>query len=109
MSGRYLKMAYRLALIAVVTFGFVGYKGQACAEEQIKLVAAHVLAPAHHYQAGFEKMREIIEKKTDGKITMEIFHSAALGEEEEEIEALQMGTIDITTVSAAPLTGFVKE
>lgn len=109
MSGKYLKVVCGLALIVLATFSFVGYKGQACAEAQIKIVAAHVLAPTHHYQAGFEKMKEIIERKTDGKITMEIYHSAALGEEEEEIEALQMGTIDITTVSAAPLTGFVKE
>jgi len=77
--------------------------------EKIKLVAAHVLAPSHHYQAGFEKMKEIVEAKTNGQIEIEIHPSATLGEEEEEIEGLQMGTIDLSTVSAAPMTAFVNE
>ena len=77
--------------------------------EKIKLIAAHVLAPSHPYQAGFEKMAEIVKAKTNGQIEIEIHANAELGEEEQTIEGLQMGTIDITTVSAAALTGFVKE
>ena len=77
--------------------------------EPMKLIASHVLGPTHPYQPGFELMAEIVKERTNGQIEIEIFHSATLAEEEESIEALQMGTIDITTVSAAPMTGFVKE
>jgi len=77
--------------------------------EKIKLVAAHVLAPGHPYQAGFEKLAEIVKEKTNGQVEIEIHHSAALGEEEQMIESLQMGTIDFSTISAAPMTAFVKE
>lgn len=77
--------------------------------EKITLIAAHVLAPSHHYQAGFEKMNEIMKEKSNGQMELRIHPSAELGEEEEEIESLQMGTIDLSTVSAAPMTGFVKE
>jgi TRAP-type transport system periplasmic protein len=88
-----------------------GSSGSAPAEQpkKLKLVAAHVLAPTHHYQAAFEKMNEVLKEKTKGQIELVINHSAILGEEEEEIEGLQMGTINLATVSAAPLTGFVKE
>lgn len=74
-----------------------------------ELIASHVLGPDHHYQYAFEVMRDIIEVRTDGEITMTIHHSASLYEEEEALEALQAGVIDITTVSAAPMTGFVSE
>ncbi len=77
--------------------------------EPIKLVASHVLGPTHPYQPGFELMAEIVNERSNGQMEIEIFHSASLAEEGDAIEALQMGTIDITTVSAAPMTGFVKE
>jgi TRAP-type transport system periplasmic protein len=83
--------------------------GSVIARESMTLTVSHVLAPTNPYQFGFERMAEIVEEKTNGEIKFNIFHSASLAEEEQAIEALQMGTIDITTVSAAPLTAFVKE
>ncbi len=77
--------------------------------EAMELTASHVLGPDHQYHYAFEVMRDIIEEETDGEITMEIHHSASLYEEEEALEAVQAGTIDLTTVSAAPVTGFVSE
>lgn len=74
-----------------------------------ELVFSHVLPPEHPYQAACEKMKEIVEEKTNGEITITIHASASLAEEPEAVEGLKMGTIGLTTVSAAPLTGFVKE
>jgi len=106
-----------LVLIVMLVVVFAGCGGsdqkaenkEDAKPEKITLVAAHVLAPTHPYQYGFEKLKEIVEKKTNGQIEIEIYHSAALGEEDQMIESLQMGTIDISTISAAPLTAFVKE
>jgi len=100
-------------LILVFSLSIVGCGGQEKSNgdqpEKITLIAAHVLAPTHHYQYGFEKLAELVSERTNGQITIEIHHSAALGEEEQMIESLQMGTIDFSTISAAPLTAFVKE
>ncbi|KJS83671.1 MAG: hypothetical protein JM58_12385 [Peptococcaceae bacterium BICA1-8] len=115
-----MKRYFILMLIALLVVVFAGCGGTPPSSEKkeeapkeqpqkIKLVAAHVLAPAHPYQAGFEKLNEIVKAKTNGQIEIEIHHSASLGEEEQMIESLQMGTIDISTISAAPLTAFVKE
>lgn len=115
-----LKNWGKIALLIIVTMlvfmlvGCGGSKQQSGTDtetkaEPMRLVASHVLGPTHPYQPGFEKMAEIVKERTNGEIIIEIFHSASLAEEEEAIEALQMGTIDITTVSAAPMTGFVKE
>ncbi len=105
-----------LVVISIFTLAMFGCGGGGQEEtggevtpEPIKLVANHVLDPNHPYQAGFELMAQLVEERSNGEIVIEIFHSASLGEEQESIEGLQMGTIDITTVSAAPMTGFVKE
>ncbi|MDW7677111.1 MAG: DctP family TRAP transporter solute-binding subunit [Bacillota bacterium] len=114
------KNAAILVVVLIFALNLFGCGGGAPAGEQetetpvssaepMKLVASHVLGPTHPYQPGFERMAEIVEERTNGEIVIEIFHSASLAEEEEAIEALQIGTIDITTVSAAPMTGFVKE
>ncbi len=99
------KKAYLLTAVLVAAFLLVGTTYGSAME----LTATHVLGPDHHYQHGFEVMRDIIEEETDGEITMEIFDSAALYEEGEALEALQAGVVDLTTVSAAPVTGFVSE
>jgi tripartite ATP-independent transporter DctP family solute receptor len=70
------------------------------------LKVAHTLAIDHPYQKGLIKFGELIKEKTNGKYTVEVFPAAQLGSEREAIEGVQMGTIDLTLVSTAPLAGF---
>ncbi|MDR2442538.1 MAG: TRAP transporter substrate-binding protein [Deltaproteobacteria bacterium] len=76
---------------------------------QLALKAGHVLAPDHPYQFGLERFAELVKERTNGQITVDAFHSSQLGNERELIEALQLGTVDITIVSTAPLSGFTNE
>ncbi|HQL37077.1 MAG TPA: DctP family TRAP transporter solute-binding subunit [Bacillota bacterium] len=77
--------------------------------EKITLVAAHVAPTSHHYQDGFNKMNEILQAKTNGQISIVTHPNSELGEEPEYVEGLQTATIDLSTISAAPMTAFVKE
>jgi tripartite ATP-independent transporter DctP family solute receptor len=81
--------------------------GAALAE--LKLKAGHTLAPDHPYQMGLERFAELVKERTNGEISIDVFHSSQLGSERELIEALQMGTVDVTIVSTAPLAGFTNE
>ncbi|HOX29331.1 MAG TPA: TRAP transporter substrate-binding protein [bacterium] len=58
---------------------------------------------------GLLEMGKIIEKKTNGRIKVKVFPSAALGSETQTIENTQMGTLDINRVSCAPLTEFSQK
>jgi len=58
------------------------------AQAKMNLAFAHVLAPEHPYQAACEKMKEIVEARTNGEITITIHPSASLAEEPGAIEAL---------------------
>ncbi len=80
--------------------------GSSAKEETMNIKVGHVLAPTHPYHAGLEKFAELVAEKTGGKVKVDVFHSSQLGNEREMIEALQMGTLDMTLVSTAPLSGF---
>lgn len=75
----------------------------------VTLKAGHVLAPTHPYQLGLEKFSQLVEEKTSGSVKVDVFHSSQLGNEREMIEGLQLGTLDMTLVSTAPLSGFSSQ
>lgn len=74
--------------------------------EKIVLKAASAVTLSHPYNQGLIEFGRLLEEKTNGKYSLEVFHSAQLGSERETVEGLQMGTIDIAVVSTAPLVGF---
>ena len=54
-------------------------------------------------------MGKLIEERTQGRHSLQVFHSRQLGEEKETIEQTRVGAIDIDRVNVAPLTSFVPE
>ena len=54
-------------------------------------------------------MGALLEENTGGRICIEVFHSAQLGEEKDTIEQTQFGVIDLNRVSLGPFNNIVKE
>jgi len=75
-------------------------------DKPIVIRVGHTLAPDSHYHKGLEKFAELLKEKSNGKIELQIFHSAQLGSERDVIEGVSMGTIEMTLVSTAPLANF---
>lgn len=69
----------------------------------------HVVSEKNSGHQGMLEFDKILQKKTDGKISLKIFSNAQLGSERELIEAVQLGNLDMAFVSSAPLAGFAKE
>ena len=63
----------------------------------------------HPYYKGMVKFAELMEEKSNGRITMKVYPSAQLGNERDVVEALQMGSVDVTLISAAPLSNFTDD
>lgn len=58
--------------------------------------------PQSHKDMG-QKFKEVLEAETDGKIQVNLFEDNSLGADREVLESVQMGEIDITLSSTAPL------
>ncbi|OLF06997.1 C4-dicarboxylate ABC transporter [Actinophytocola xinjiangensis] len=57
---------------------------------------------------GDQKFAELVAEKSDGRITIDVYPGAQLGEESDAIEQVQLGSIELTRVSSAPMTEFAS-
>ena len=71
------------------------------------LKLAHALDTNHSVHKGMVFMAERLEHYSDGRMRMDIYPSGQLGSERELVELVQIGSLDITKVSASPLEAFV--
>ncbi len=91
-----------LLLVALMTTSCGGDSSKT-----IVLKLGHGLSPNHPVHLGMERMNEELTKISNGEMRMEIYPSSQLGGEGQCIELLQIGSLDLTKVSAASLEGFV--
>ncbi|MBL3570173.1 C4-dicarboxylate transporter [Rhodovulum sulfidophilum] len=77
--------------------------------QDITLKASHNANAEEPYGVGMRKMAEILEDKTGGKATIQVFDNAQLGDEMESIQGTQMGTVDIAVTSNEALANFVPD
>ena len=54
-------------------------------------------------------MGKLLEERTGGKLCIEVFHSAQLGQEKDTIEQTKFGVIDMNRVSMGPFNNLVEE
>jgi len=59
------------------------------------------------YQS-LEYFKELVEKNSDGRVQVNLYHSSQLGDDREMMEALQMGIQEVTCPSTAPIAPFVN-
>ncbi len=64
--------------------------------------------PDYPTTMGDKKFAELVGQKTNGRIKIDVFPSAQLGEEKAVIEQVQLGAIEFTRVSSGPLAEFNK-
>ncbi|WP_371378298.1 TRAP transporter substrate-binding protein [Sporomusa aerivorans] len=66
--------------------------------------------PAEHpVTLGDKKFAELVKERSNGRITIDVFSGAQLGEEKAVLEQVQLGAIEFTRVSASPLGEFNKQ
>ncbi|WP_410176299.1 TRAP transporter substrate-binding protein [Stappia indica] len=52
---------------------------------------------------------ELVKERSNGRIEIEVFHSAQLGQEKDTIEQTQFGVIDMNRVSLGPFNNIIEE
>lgn len=98
-----------LALTVITFTGCYGNAEKKTSNDSYTIKIAHSMAPEHSYNAASEKFKEIVEKKTDGRINVEVYPNSQLGGERETIEAVQAGTLEMVMTGTSAMSGFVPE
>ncbi|MBO6718515.1 MAG: C4-dicarboxylate TRAP transporter substrate-binding protein [Rhizobiaceae bacterium] len=85
----------------------VAASGAAMAQDKFTLRFNHVLGPNEPFNKGFEKWAERVAERTNGGLTIEVFHSAQLGVEEDIIEQIRQGANIGQNTDSARLGNYV--
>src|SRR5271166_1779005 len=71
------------------------------AQAPIVIKLSHVVAPDTPKGKGANKFKELAEKYTDGKVKVEVYPNSQLYKDKEEVEALQLGAVQMLAPSLA--------
>src|SRR3974390_3475218 len=69
------------------------------AQAPILIKFSHVVAPNTPKGKAAEKFKELAEKYTNGKVKIEVYHNSTLYKDKEELEALQLGAVQMLAPS----------
>src|SRR5665647_1749334 len=69
------------------------------AQAPIVIKFSHVVAPNTPKGKAAEKFKELGEKYTNGKVKIEVYHNSSLYKDKEELEALQLGAVQMLAPS----------
>lgn len=75
----------------------------------VTIRVGHTNAADSIQDMGLQKLQELLEEKTDGRATIEIFPNGQLGDERELVEGVLLGTLDMAMVSNAVTSNFVND
>lgn len=91
----------RKLLLAVAAAAILVVPAVAEAQSPIIIKFSHVVANDTPKGKGALKFKELAEKYTDGKVKIEVYPNSSLYKDKEEIEALQLGSVQMLAPSTA--------
>jgi len=100
-----MKKAMCWALAAIVCVLFAA----PVQAEKMVLRVSITLDPSSHYYKGLEMLNKLLKERTNGDLSLEIYHSAQLGSERDAVEGVSLGTLEMTLSSTGPLGNFTKD
>src|SRR5260221_10126504 len=92
----------KLVFAAVAAAVFIA-PAAALAQGPVIIKFSHVVANDTPKGKGSLKFKELAEKYTDGKVKIEVYPNSQLFKDKEEIEALQLGSVQILAPSTAKI------
>src|SRR2546423_9510165 len=98
LGGNAMKLIYRLA-IAAAGIGLLSQP--AAAQQPIIIKFSHVVAIDTPKGKGAERFRQLAEERTKGRVKVEVYPNSSLYKDGEEMEALQLGSVQMLAPSLA--------
>ena len=94
-------MKKAILLLGAAVFALSTLAGPAAAQSPIVIKFSHVVANDTPKGKGSLKFKELAEKYTNGKVKVEVYPNSSLFKDKEEIEALQLGSVQMLAPSTA--------
>jgi C4-dicarboxylate-binding protein DctP len=99
MKSGFRRAAFRVLVAAMAAGVAMSAHAQAAAPIIIKF--SHVTSPDSPKGKGAEKFKQLVEERTKGRVKVEVYANSQLYKDKEEMEALQLGSVQILAPSLA--------
>lgn len=96
-----LKTAVKLSQILLVGAAVVLAAGVQAADEAIMIKFSHVVAQDTPKGKAADRFKQLAEERTQGKVKVEVYPNSQLYKDKEEMEALQIGAVQMLAPSLA--------
>jgi C4-dicarboxylate-binding protein DctP len=93
-----MKLRYAFALAAA---SLIAVSGTATAQQPIVIKFSHVVAVDTPKGKGAERFKQLAEERTKGRVKVEVYPNSSLFKDGEEMEALQLGSVQMLAPSLA--------
>lgn len=78
-------------------------------EPEVTLSLSHQMAASHSINQTAEEFARLVKEKSEGKMAVDVYPSATLGTETENLQALTNGTLDCAVIAAEFYANYVDE
>lgn len=80
----------------------------ALAAKKIVIRISHTGAADNEFSQGYEKFKELVEAKSNGRVAVKIFPNAVLGSDRVAGEAVQQGNLEVASIATNIMSSFTK-
>src|SRR5216110_4080832 len=87
--------------VALAAAGLLALAGTALAQQPIVVKFSHVVAVDTPKGKGAERFKQLAEERTKGRVKVEVYPNSTLFKDGEEMEALQLGSVQMLAPSLA--------
>ena len=94
-------MRIKAMLAALAVLAGLGVAGGVQAQAPIVIKFSHVVAPDTPKGNGAQRFKELAEQRTQGRVKVELYPNSQLYKDKEEMEALQLGSVQMLAPSLA--------
>ena len=115
MSKKRLVLASVLVVLLVLSLSLAGCgskdkdKDKAKTDDKAKVITmrlAHPMAPGNNVTLGYEKFKELVEKKSNGRVKIQIHGNTTLGSDRVTMESVQKGSLEMASSSSPNMASF---
>lgn len=106
-----MKKILALAIATLLTMATVTYASPAGSGDDTRVFTAMMAmanTPTHPIVMGAVEFADLLYAKSNGRIVVDVFHSAQLGNERDVVEGMMLNTIQFSAITSAPLSGWTN-
>ena len=94
---------------AALVTAMLGFSGLGLAQSAIKLTLGHGAAPGNPRHEASVKFADVVKAKSNGRIDVQVAHSAQLGDDAAMVTAIRTGALDMSANSQGAVANAVPE